>query len=81
MNAEGRRPEWGLLTWLLRVTFIFSYPCQGSGKVLASGEAMLTDQKLPGYRFPLPVIGHAVWLFHRTELRSGALSEHSVSGW
>ncbi len=37
---------------------------RGSGKLLASGEAVLTDQKLPGYRFPLSVIGHAVWLYH-----------------
>ena len=29
---------------------------------------MLTDQKLPGYRFPLSVIGHAVWLYHRYAL-------------
>ena len=30
---------------------------------------MLTDQKLAGYRFPLSVIGHAVWLYHRYALR------------
>ncbi len=29
---------------------------------------MLTDQKLPGYRCPLSVIGHAVWLYHRYAL-------------
>ena len=29
---------------------------------------MLTDQKVPGYRFPLSVIGHAVWLYHRYAL-------------
>lgn len=29
---------------------------------------MLTGQKLPGYRFPLAVIGHAVWLYHRFTL-------------
>ncbi|WP_371827318.1 hypothetical protein [Deinococcus sp. QL22] len=29
---------------------------------------MLTDQKLPEYRFPLLVIGHAVWLSHRYTL-------------
>ena len=29
---------------------------------------MLTDQKLPGYRFPLSLIGHAVWLYHRYTL-------------
>jgi len=29
---------------------------------------VLTDQKLPGYRFPLSVIGHAVWLYHRYAL-------------
>jgi len=27
-----------------------------------------TDLKLPGYRFPLPIIGHAVWLYHRFTL-------------
>ena len=26
---------------------------------------MLSGQKLPGYRFPLVVIGYAVWLYHR----------------
>ncbi|MGY2897272.1 transposase-like protein [Deinococcus sp. UYEF24] len=26
---------------------------------------MLADQKLSGYRFPLSVISHAVWLYHR----------------
>jgi putative transposase len=35
---------------------------------LAQGKAVLTDQKLPGYRFPLSVIGHAVWLSHRNAL-------------
>jgi len=29
---------------------------------------MLTAQKLPGYRFPLSIIGHAVWLYHRYTL-------------
>ncbi|GAA4020117.1 hypothetical protein GCM10022631_37130 [Deinococcus rubellus] len=29
---------------------------------------MLTDQKLPGYRFPLSIVGHAVWLYHRFTL-------------
>jgi len=29
---------------------------------------VLTDQKLPGYRFPLSVIGHAVWLYRRYAL-------------
>ncbi|WP_407572943.1 IS6 family transposase [Deinococcus altitudinis] len=28
----------------------------------------MTDQKLPGYRFPFSVIGHAVWLYHRYAL-------------
>ncbi|AZI44434.1 IS6 family transposase [Deinococcus psychrotolerans] len=28
----------------------------------------MTDQKLPGYRFPLSVMGHAVWLYHRYAL-------------
>ena len=26
---------------------------------------MLSGDKLPGYRFPLAVIGYAVWLYHR----------------
>jgi putative transposase len=26
---------------------------------------VVSDQKLPGYRFPLAVIGYAVWLYHR----------------
>lgn len=29
---------------------------------------MLSGQKLPGYRFPLAVIGYAVWLYHRFTL-------------
>ncbi|MVN89495.1 IS6 family transposase [Deinococcus sp. HMF7620] len=29
---------------------------------------MLNGQKLPGYRFPLEVIGYAVWLYHRFTL-------------
>jgi putative transposase len=29
---------------------------------------LLTDQKLPGYRFPLSIIGRAVWLYHRYAL-------------
>ena len=29
---------------------------------------MLTDQKLHGYRFPLSIISHAVWLYHRYTL-------------
>ena len=29
---------------------------------------MLINQKLPGYRFPLSIIGHAVWLYHRYAL-------------
>ncbi|NJK44038.1 MAG: IS6 family transposase [Pleurocapsa sp. SU_196_0] len=29
---------------------------------------MRIDQKLPGYRFPLSIIGHAVWLYHRYTL-------------
>lgn len=29
---------------------------------------MPSDQKLPGYRFPLAVIGYAVWLYHRFTL-------------
>jgi putative transposase len=29
---------------------------------------VLIDQKLPGYRFPLSIIGHAVWLYHRYTL-------------
>lgn len=29
---------------------------------------MLSGQKLPGYRFPLDVIGYAVWLYHRFTL-------------
>ena len=29
---------------------------------------MLIDQKLPGYRFPLSIIGHTVWLYHRFTL-------------
>jgi putative transposase len=37
----------------------------GSDKLLRSGDPVLTDQKLPGYRFPLSIIGHAVWLYHR----------------
>nr|WP_184138468.1 IS6 family transposase [Deinococcus humi] len=28
----------------------------------------MSDQKLRGYRFPLAVIGHAVWLYHRFTL-------------
>jgi hypothetical protein len=29
---------------------------------------VLSGQKLPGYRFPLAVIGYAVWLYHRFSL-------------
>ena len=29
---------------------------------------MLSGQKLPGYRFPLDVIGYAIWLYHRFTL-------------
>lgn len=29
---------------------------------------MLSDQKIPGYRFPVAIIGHAVWLYHRFTL-------------
>ncbi|MFC5848885.1 IS6 family transposase [Deinococcus petrolearius] len=29
---------------------------------------MLSGQRLPGYRFPLAVIGYAVWLYHRFTL-------------
>jgi putative transposase len=29
---------------------------------------LLTDQKLPGDRFPLSIIGYAVWLYHRYPL-------------
>ena len=29
---------------------------------------MLIDRKLPGYRFPLSIIGYAVWLYHRFTL-------------
>jgi len=29
---------------------------------------VLSGQKLPGYRFPLAVIGYAVWLYHRFPL-------------
>ena len=32
---------------------------EGSGKVVVEGEAGLTDQKLPGDRFPLSVVSHA----------------------
>ena len=28
----------------------------------------MSGQKLPGYRFPLGVIGYAVWLYHRFTL-------------
>jgi len=43
-------------------------PEHGCGKLLEQGEGMLTDQKLPGYRFPLSIIGHAVWLYHHYTL-------------
>ena len=36
---------------------------------------MPTDQKLPGYRFPLSVIGHAVWLSHRYPLSDRDVEE------
>ena len=36
---------------------------------------MLTDLKLPGYRFPLSVIGHAVWLYHRYALSAPDVDE------
>ncbi len=36
---------------------------------------MLTDQNLPGYRFPLSVIGHAVWLHHRSALSDRDVKE------
>jgi len=53
---------------------------------------VLTDQKLPGYRFPLSVIGHAVWLYHRYALsyrdveellfeRSIEVSRESIRTW
>jgi len=29
---------------------------------------VLTDQKLHGYRFPLSIISHAIWLYHRYTL-------------
>ena len=29
---------------------------------------MLSGQQLPGYRFPLDVIGYAIWLYHRFTL-------------
>ena len=29
---------------------------------------MLIDQKLPGYRFPVSIFGHAVWRYHRFTL-------------
>ncbi|MPY67936.1 IS6 family transposase, partial [Deinococcus sp. SDU3-2] len=29
---------------------------------------MHSGEKLPGYRFPLAVIGYAVWLYHRFTL-------------
>ncbi|MFC4456730.1 IS6 family transposase [Deinococcus sonorensis] len=28
----------------------------------------MSGQKFPGYRFPLPIIGYAVWLYHRFTL-------------
>jgi putative transposase len=36
---------------------------------------LLTDQKLPGYRFPLSIIGHAVWLYHRYALSDRDVEE------
>jgi putative transposase len=50
------------------------------------------DQKLPGYRFPLSIIGYAVWLYHRYALsdrdveellfqRSIEVSRESIRTW
>ena len=36
---------------------------------------MLSGQKLPGYRFPLDVIGYAVWLYHRFTLSDRNVEE------
>jgi putative transposase len=36
---------------------------------------LLTDQKLPGYRFPLSIIGHAVRLYHRYALSDRDVEE------
>jgi len=36
---------------------------------------VLTDHKLVGYRFPLSVIGHAVWLYHRYTLSDRDVEE------
>jgi hypothetical protein len=33
------------------------------------------DQKLPGDRFPLEIIGHAVWLYHRYALSDRGVEE------
>ncbi|NJK45686.1 MAG: IS6 family transposase [Pleurocapsa sp. SU_196_0] len=40
----------------------------GSGKLLGEGKPMPIDQKLPGYRSLLSIIGHAVWMYHRYAL-------------
>ncbi len=53
---------------------------------------MLSGQKLSGYRFPLAVIGHAVWLYHRFTLsyrdieellleRGIAVTRESIRSW
>ncbi len=53
---------------------------------------MLSGQKLPGYRFPLAVIGYAVWLYHRFTLsyrdveellleRGVAVTRESIRTW
>lgn len=36
---------------------------------------MLSGDKLPGYRFPLAVIGSVVWLYHRFALSSRDVEE------
>jgi putative transposase len=36
---------------------------------------MSIEQKLPGYRFPLSIIGYAVWLYHRYPLSYRDLEE------
>ena len=36
---------------------------------------MLSDQRLPGYRFPLALIGYAVWLYHRFTLSDRDVEE------
>ena len=36
---------------------------------------MLSGDKLPGYRFPLAVIGSAVWLYHRFTLSDRDVEE------